>query len=90
MTDPGIEPLGDHEYLVRLDDGQTRVRVTPDVLRRTSAAVTDEAQVVDLALQWLLERQSAADLPQMIDLDDIAAGYPDFVTDLAQRLAAAR
>ncbi|WP_042402190.1 hypothetical protein [Streptacidiphilus carbonis] len=89
MTDTEIEPQGDHEYLVRLDDAETRIQVTPDVLRRISAAVTDEPRVVDLTVQWLLERQSAADLPPMLDLDDIAAGYPDFVPDLDRRLAAA-
>lgn len=82
-----IQAQGDHEYLVRPEGVDTLVRVTPDVLRRVSAAVTDEATVVEQSVRWLLERQDAQDLPPLIDLDDIAAAYPDFVDDLDHRLA---
>lgn len=81
-----IEPEGDHEYLARFDGTETRVRVTPDVLRRVSAAVTDETRVVELTLRWLLDRQPPADLPPMLDLDDIAVAYDDYIDTLDQQL----
>ena len=82
-----IEPQGDHEYLARFDGTETRVRVTPDVLRKVSAAVTDETRVVEFTVHWLLDRQQAADLPPMLDLDDIAAAYDDYIDTLDQQLA---
>ena len=88
-----IEPQGDHEYLVRIDvpgaedATATRVRATSDVLRLLSAPDDDEARVVEHTVQWLLERQPAADLPQLIDLDDVAAGYDDYLEGLAHRLS---
>ncbi|MFC1416722.1 hypothetical protein [Streptacidiphilus cavernicola] len=81
-----IQAQGDLEYLVRPEGVDTVVRVTPDVLRRVAAAVTDEAAVVDQSVRWLLERQDAQDLPPLIDLDDIAAAYPGFIDDLDRRL----
>ncbi len=83
-----ILPQDDHEFLVRIRGAEPRVRVTPDVLRRVSASVTDEARVVELTVDWLLERQQAADLPQLIDLDDIADAYDDYVDDIDKLLTA--
>ena len=77
-----IEPQGDHEYLARFDGTETRVRVTPDVLRKVSAAVTDETRVVEFTVHWLLDRQQAADLPPMLDLDDTADPIEDYLAAL--------
>ncbi|PYC84717.1 hypothetical protein C7C46_07335 [Streptomyces tateyamensis] len=86
-----IEPQGDHEYLVRIpggsDDTTARVRATSDVLRRVSDSAADEARVVEQTVRWLLERQPVADLPQLIDLDDVAAAYDSYLKDLAHRLS---
>lgn len=83
-----IEPQDEHEYLVRTQGAETRVRVTPEVLDRVSASVTDEPRVVELTVDWLLERQQAADLPQLIDLEDVADAYDDYADAIGRRLTA--
>lgn len=88
-----VDPQGDHEYLVRDTEGPAdaegwRVRVSPEVLDDAGAGGADEERAVRDTLGWLLERQPIGDLPLYIDLDDVAAGYPDFVADLGRRLNA--
>ena len=83
-----ITPQGDHEYVVRTHGIESRIRVTPDVLNRVSVTVADEPRVVEASVTWLLERQAAADLPPLIDLDDIADAYEDYVSGIGRQLAA--
>jgi len=83
-----ITPQGNHEYVVRTGGVESRITVTPDVLNEVSATEADEPALVEASLAWLLERQPAADLPPLIDLDDIAAAYEDYVPDMEQKLTA--
>jgi len=89
MTDGAhIEPLGSHNYLIKLwqdDDAvEIRVRATPDVVARISGGGgdADEERIVEDTIAYLLERQRADELPPQLDLDDIAATYDDYIDSL--------
>jgi hypothetical protein len=85
-----IEPLGDHDYLVRLGSAPSRVesrfRADPGVLENLGAGPDDERRVVAATADFLAERQDTADLPAMIDLFDVASAYEDFTDELRRRL----
>ncbi|MFD8483081.1 hypothetical protein [Kitasatospora sp. NPDC059673] len=90
-ADIRVEPLGDREYLVRVEEGAaqaaTRIRVTDTVLDRTGLPEADEGQVVHETVAFLIERQPVIDIPPMIDLDDLADAYGDsYLKELERRL----
>ncbi|MFI2607794.1 hypothetical protein [Kitasatospora sp. NPDC018619] len=74
-----VEPLGDHEHLVRVREDatevETRVRATDGVLDLPQIAGADEARVVHETVAFLVEHQPVIDIPPMIDLDDLADAY---------------
>ena len=87
-SQPTLEELGDHDYLLRFtqdDDTPVVVRVyaNPTVVAQIAA---DEARVVTATADYLIARQSLDDLPAQVDLDEVAAAYDDYVTDLHNRL----
>ncbi|MFC5911422.1 hypothetical protein [Streptacidiphilus monticola] len=90
-----ITDEGDHEYLVEVrgrpgeaeSRAQTRVRVPTELLEQLPRAGGDTEAVVAATVDWLLERQQAADLPPFLDLDDVVAGYDGFLDGLRARLA---
>ena len=86
-----VEPLGNHDYLVRVSEGQERVDIliqaSPDVVRRPGFGGFAEARIVEATAEFLIERQFAADLPQALDLDDVAAAYDSYLSELEQRLS---
>lgn len=83
-----IEQTGEHEYLVRLTEAEDQVqfliRAEPPVLARLGFQPAQEAQVVTATAALLIRRQLAADLPEVVDLDDVAAGYEDYLDELTQ------
>ena len=89
---PIIESLGDHDYLVRFmqdDDGiEIQMRATPAIVARIAGADADEARVIAVTAAYLIERQSADELPGQLDLDDVLAAYDGYVEDLRDRLSA--
>ncbi|QKW23858.1 hypothetical protein HUT16_36390 [Kitasatospora sp. NA04385] len=93
-VDIRVEPLGDREYLVRIEDGpvgaETRVRVTDGVLDRPGLSGSEEERIVHETVAFLTERQPVIDIPPMIDLDDLADAYGDaYLEELARRVARA-
>ncbi|MEU9046300.1 MULTISPECIES: hypothetical protein [unclassified Kitasatospora] len=86
-----VEPLGDHEYLVRARAGgevvESRFRTDEEVVELLHVAPADEQRVVAETAEFPAERQPVVDLPQMVDLEDVVACYDDFVEQLGQRLA---
>lgn len=86
-----IEPLGDHDYLIRVREGQERVEIliqaSPDVVERLGLGEPAEARIVAATAAFLMERQPAADLPQALDLDDVAAAYDNYLSELVLRLS---
>ncbi|MGK4580151.1 hypothetical protein [Kitasatospora sp. HPMI-4] len=85
-----VEPLGDHDYLVRAhlteEVIESRFQASPAVLEELRLAEADEPRVVREAALFLAERQPIIDFPQMVDLDDLVAVYDDFISELGRRL----
>ncbi|MFC3807714.1 hypothetical protein [Terrabacter sp. MAHUQ-38] len=86
-----VEPLGGHDYLVRVREGEERLEIliqaSPDVVERLGLAGLAEARIVEATAAFLIERQLAADLPQALDLDDVAAAYDNYLSELERRLS---
>jgi len=88
-----VEPLGEHDYLVRARHGgavvESRFRSTADVLDRLGVSEADEQRVIEETASYLFEHQPVIDLPPMVDLDDMAAAFDDYIAQLRQRIAGA-
>ncbi len=83
MTDPfEIETQGESEFLVRLrgDDGQTEswFRLSPGLRDELGLDVDDE-ELVRRTVRFLLGHQDAADFPDIVEVEDVAAAYPDYL-----------
>jgi hypothetical protein len=92
MTDQlHVEPLGGHDYLIRAREGEEqveiRIQASADVVQRLGLRGVDEARIVEATAAFLIERQLAVDLPPTLDLDDVAAGYDNYLSELELRLA---
>jgi hypothetical protein len=87
-VEPTLESLGDHDYLVRFpqndDTVVLRMYADPAVVEQIA---DDEQRVVEATAAYLIERQSADDLPEQIDLDEVAAAYDGYIDDLHRQLA---
>lgn len=85
-----VEPLGDHEYLVRARETRgtvvSRFQANPSILEELHVPESEEQRVVNETAAFLAERQPLIDLPQMVDLEDVAAAYSDYVDVLSHRL----
>jgi hypothetical protein len=87
VPQPALEALGDHDYVVRFAQGEdtvvVRVHADPAVVAQIC---DDEQRVVEATAAYLIERQSADDLPEQVDLDTVAAAYDSYVADLHHQL----
>jgi hypothetical protein len=87
MADDDIEidAQGENSYLVvqpsELEDVRTLFTVTPEVMDRLGA--DDEEDVVRRTVQFLRRHQEVADFPELIDLEDVIAGYDDYLEAMA-------
>ena len=83
MADDDIEidAQGEGSFLVvqpsELEDVRTFVTVTPEVMDRLGA--DDEEDVVRRTVLFLRRHQEVADFPEVIDLEDVIAGYDDYL-----------
>lgn len=88
-----VEELRDHYYLVRagVDDttAETRFFLDPAALDGLGLAGADPLEVVRVTAAFLLERQRIDDLPTQVEMEDVAAAYPDCVEALREQLGAA-
>ncbi|MBY8888297.1 hypothetical protein K7472_26165 [Streptomyces sp. PTM05] len=88
-----IEPLGGHEYLVRVHHPaeivESRFQATERVMADLHAGAGDERRVIEATMDFLRDKKSADELPQLVDLDDVAASYDDYVDALRGRLPSA-
>jgi hypothetical protein len=88
---PHVEPLGDHDYLVSVREGEDtveiRVHASPAVVRRIAVADTDEIRIIAATVAYLIQRQRADDLPVNLDLDDVAAAYDGYIDDIHVQLS---
>ena len=80
-----IDPQGEHEYLVtqasELEDVRTWVTVPPEVMDRLGT--DDEEDVVRRTVLFLRTHQDVADFPEVLDLEDVIAGYDDYLEAMA-------
>lgn len=85
---PELEALGDHDYLVRFvrDEDTVVVRVYADPAVVAQIA-EDEQRVVQATAAFLIDRQSADDLPEQVDLDAVAAAYDGYIADIRSQLS---
>jgi hypothetical protein len=78
-----IESQGEHQYVVRLRDGEqvgeSWFSVTPGVLHEVSATSGDEESVVRRTAEFLAARQDVVDYPAVVELEDVIATYDDYV-----------
>lgn len=78
-----IDDQGEHQYVVRLQDGEdvaeTWFNVTPALLDRVLAQGEDEEGVVRRTAEFLVQRQDVADFPRIVELEDVIATYDDYV-----------
>ena len=78
-----IEPQGEHQYVVRLrDDDEEReswFNVTPALLDHVRTHGQDEESVVRRTVDFLIARQSVADFPDIVELEDVISAYDDFL-----------
>ena len=86
-----IQELDGQTYLASITDEETtvdiRITVTPAGLERIGMAAGDQPRIVRETLQYLLERQRADELPDTLDLEDVAAAYDDYIDDICRRVA---
>ncbi len=83
MTDPfEIEAQGESEFVVRLrgDGGETEswFRLSPGLREELGLDVDDE-KLVRRTVRFLLGHQDAADFPDVVEIEDVAAAYPDYL-----------
>ena len=87
VDQPALEALGDHDYLVRIQQGDDtvvlRMHADPAVVERIA---DEEQRVVEATAAYLIARQSVDELPEQVDLDDVAAAYDGYVKDLQRQL----
>ena len=91
MTDKlQARALGEHNYLIHISEGEEqveiRIQTSNDVVQQLGLRQVDELRIVEATAAFLLERQLAIDLPPTLDLDDVAAGYDSYLSELERRL----
>jgi hypothetical protein len=82
MTDPfEIEAQGESEFVVRLrgDGGEAEswFRLSPGLRDELGVDVDDE-ELVRRTVRFLLGHQDVADFPDIVEIEDVVAGYPDY------------
>ena len=83
MSDPfEIEAQGESEFVVRLrgdgDEAQSWVRLSPGLREELDLEVDDE-ELVRRTVRFLLRHQDVADFPDIVEIEDVVAGYPDYL-----------
>jgi hypothetical protein len=86
--EPDITAQGNHEYLITWqseeETTESWVHITPGLLEELGVR-TDEEQVVRRTAAFLADRQDAADMPAIIELEDVAASYDDYLAQLTRQ-----
>ena len=83
MTDPfEIEAQGESEFVVRLrgdgDEAESWFRLSPGLREELGLDVDDE-ELVRRTVRFLLRHQDVADFPDIVEIEDVVAGYPDYL-----------
>ncbi|MBY3551818.1 hypothetical protein [Modestobacter lapidis] len=79
-----IETQGEHQFVVRLRDGEESCEswfhLTPSVLNQVRVGDEEEERVVQRTAEYLVVRQGVADFPDIVELEDVVSSYGDFIT----------
>ena len=89
MQDFEVTSQGDGEYAVRVrtEEGSVTLDVLLGEAESASGGALDAGEGTARAtVRYLLEHQGAEDLPQLVDIEEVLAAYPD----AAERIAALR
>ena len=82
-TSIDIETQADHQYVVRLRDDDEATEswftITPSILERLRKDGEEEEHFVRRTAEFLVQRQSVADFPDIVDLEDVIATYDDYL-----------
>ena len=83
MSDPfEIQAQGESEFVVRLrgdgEETESWVRLSPGLREELGLEVDDE-ELVRRTVRFLLGHQEAADFPDIVEIEDVVAGYPDYL-----------
>ena len=83
MTDPfEIEAQGESEFVVRLrgdgEDTESWFRLSLGLREELGLQVDDE-ELVRRTVRFLLGHQDAADFPDIVEVEDVIASYPDYL-----------
>lgn len=81
MTDPfEIEAQGESEFVVRLrgdgEEAESWFRLSPGLREELGLEVAEE-ELVRRTVRFLLRHQDVADFPDIVEIEDVVAGYPD-------------
>ena len=78
-----VEAQGDHQFVVRLQgDGEgteSWFRLSPGVLEDLGVGPDGEEDLVRRTVDFLLQHQDAADFPDVVELEDVAASYDGYL-----------
>ena len=83
MTDPfEIEAQGESEFVVRLrgdgEEAESWSRLSPGLREELGLEVAEE-ELVRRTARFLLRHQDVADSPDIAEIEDVVAGYPDYL-----------
>jgi hypothetical protein len=85
-----IIPVGAHRYAITLREDDELVQLVLHADQATVALIAsdnlDEPRLVKDTLTYLLQRQRADELPPVLDLADVAAGYDTWLEDMRTQL----
>jgi hypothetical protein len=59
---------------------ETWFNITPTVLDQVRAGGESEERVVQRTAEFLVARQSVADFPAIVELEDVIAAYDDYIS----------
>ncbi len=57
---------------------ETWFRLTPDALAELGVDAGDEADLVERTVAFLRRYQEVPDFPEMVEIEDVLATYPDY------------
>ncbi|HEY2565610.1 MAG TPA: hypothetical protein VGI44_18010 [Acidimicrobiales bacterium] len=90
QTHIGVQPLGEGRYEVTAIEGllttRHQVAVSIDTLVGLGLTDVEPTRVVRETFTMLLEREPATSVPAVVNLEAIGNCYPDFWSELRDRL----
>ena len=90
MTTIATTPLGPGHFGAEVHEGETvkhcEVVIDGNLLDQMALIDVDHRRVAEATVEFLLERRTAAALPERISIRDVDRMEPDYRTELAARI----